>query len=206
MSKPIHVNENYIHNCDSEKVQIKTKVKAISQMGFTSEEVIRIMDFYLFNAPVLKGNKTDDFGLKSLNDYGWRGSSAMSRLESKLLNASGISIFCFIKSDSIDETLKQMNLDDEICTQHPRAVFKQNSKAVIYEDGSTEIKQHETRMECLFRHFRNAIAHNPTYLFDNENIMFEDCDESGKISARILMPKNALLTWIEIVRSGNGNQ
>ena len=77
---------------------------------------------------------------------------------------------------------------------------------VVLPDGSTEIKQHETRMECLFRHFRNAIAHNHTYLFDNENIMFEDCDESGKISARILMPKNALLTWIEIVRSGNGNQ
>ena len=65
-----------------------------------------------------------------------------------------------------------MDLADEICIQHPRAVMKQNCSVSIQEDGTTIINQNETRMECLFRHIRNSFAHNHTYLFDNDNILF----------------------------------
>ena len=195
-----HINENYIHACDSTQEEILSKTKSISQMEYTKEQVVEIVEFYLFNAPVLKSDKKDDsFGQKSLKDYGWAGTSAMSKLEGRLLKAAGMSIFCFIKSDIIDETLDSMNLGSKICTEHPRAVLKQNAKVVVYEDGSTEIRQQETRMECLFRHLRNAIAHNHTYLFDNGNILIEDCDDNGKISARLLMPKDALIEWMRIV-------
>lgn len=199
-----HINENYIHACDSVQEVVLPNAKAISQMGFTEEQVIKIVEFFLLNAPMLTADKKDDaFGLKSLKEYGWAGTSAMSKLEGRLLKAAGMSIFCFIKSDKIDDTLDSMNLGSKICTEHPRAVLKQNAKAVLLEDGSTEIKQQETRMECHFRHLRNAIAHNHTYLFNNGYILIEDCDDNKKISARLLMPKDALLEWIRIVRNSN---
>ena len=198
------INDNYIHNCGLEQTKIDTRIMAISKMNFTSEQVVAIIEFFLFFAPVLKSDKKDNsFGLKSLRDYGWFGVSSMTKLEGQLLKSAGIGIFCFIKSDSIDETLEAMNLGDKICTVHPRAVMKQNIKLVAFEDGSVEVRQQETRMECLFRHVRNSIAHNRTYLFDNDNIMLEDSDDNGKISARIIMPRTSLLKWISIITQGN---
>lgn len=202
-----HINENFLHNCGLSKVKIKDKIKSITDMNFDNKQVIDILDFYLFHAPVLKSGKdADEFGLKSLKNYGWFGNSAINKLEGQLLKASSIAVFCFIKSDSIIHTLESMDLADEICIQHPRAVMKQNCSVSIQEDGTTIINQNETRMECLFRHIRNSFAHNHTYLFDNDNILLEDCDESGKISARILMPKNALIEWMDIIKKTNEKQ
>ena len=204
MATSKRTNDNYIHSCGLEQTEIDSKIMSISKMNFTSEQVVAIIEFFLFFAPVLKSDKkAHSFGLKSLRDYGWSGTSSMTKLEGQLLRSSGIGIFCFIKSDSIDETLKTMNLGDKICTVHPRAVMKQNIKLVSFEDGSAEVRQQETRMECLFRHVRNSIAHNRTYLFDNDNIMLEDSDDNGKISARIVMPRTSLLNWISIVTQGN---
>lgn len=196
-----HVNENYTHVCDSNTESIIVNATPVSKMGFTSDEVIEIVEFFLFNAPVLKSDKTKDiFGLCSLKDYGWTGTAAMSRLEGQLLKAANMGIFCFIKSDTIDETLASMGLGEKMCIEHPRAVLKQNVKVALFEDGSTEVRQQETRMECLFRHMRNSIAHNHTYLFDNGNIMIEDRDDNGRVSARILAPKSILLEWMKIVK------
>lgn len=196
-----HVNENYNHVCDSNKESILAKATPISKMGFSSDQVIEIVEFYLFNAPVLKSDKAKDaFGLCSLKDYGWTGTASMSKLEGQLLKAANMSIFCFIKSDTIDETLASMGFGEKMCVDHPRAVLKQNVKVVSFEDGSTEIRQQETRMECLFRHLRNSIAHNHTYLFDNGIVMIEDRDDNGKISARILAPKSILIEWMKIVK------
>lgn len=50
---------------------------------------------------------------------------------------------------------------------------------------------------------KNKDLNNHTYLFDNGNILIEDCDDNGKISARLLMPKDALIEWMRIVISGN---
>ena len=197
-----HVNENYIHICESAKVDVLKKICSISKMGFTKDEVIEIIEFYLFNAPVLKTDKMNNpFGLKSLKDYKWYGTKDMSALEGKLLSAAGISYFCFIKSNTIEGTLEGMDLGNKMCTDHPRAVIRQNVKVSSFEDGTTEIRQQETRMECLFRHLRNSIAHNLTYLFDNDNILIEDRDDNGEISARILAPKTILLDWMTIVKS-----
>lgn len=199
-----HINENFLHNCGGSKVRIKENIKSITDMNFENKQVLDILEFYLFHAPVLKSGKDDDeFGLKSLKKYGWSGNSAINKLEGRLLKASSIAVFCFIKSDSITQTLESMDLLDEICVQHPRAVLKQNCSSSIQEDGTTVISQHETRMECLFRHIRNSFAHNHTYLFENDNILLEDSDESGKISARILMPKKALIEWMDIIKKTN---
>ena len=116
------------------------------------------------------------------------------------MKAADMGIFCFVKSDSIDSTLDNMNLGERICINHPRAVLKQNYSVSIQEDGNVLLSQKETRMECLFRHIRNSFAHNHTYCFENDSVLLEDCEENGKISARILMPKQALIDWIYIIK------
>ncbi|MDO4492747.1 MAG: hypothetical protein Q4C53_02550 [Clostridia bacterium] len=97
-----YTNENFLHNCGSGKVAIKDHIKAITEMKFQNQQVIDLLDFYLFHAPILKSNKNDDgFGLKSMKDYGWVGNSETNKLEGRLLRASGIGVFCFVKADSI---------------------------------------------------------------------------------------------------------
>ena len=76
-------DENFIHICDKEKVELTNYRRAISQMGYSNDEVIRIVDFYIFNAPI---GKSDNLGLRTLKDYGWVGNE-LSKLEGKLLNA-----------------------------------------------------------------------------------------------------------------------
>lgn len=117
-----------------------------------------------------------------------------------------MSAFCLIKSDDIVNTLDSMNLTEKICVEHPRAVLKQNFKVTVLEDGTAVIAQQESRLECLFRHIRNSLAHNHTYLFENNNILLEDCEENGKVSARILIPRDSLLEWIKIIRRDNNDE
>lgn len=201
MKSKKHINENYVHNCGEPQIVLKDFISSIFQMGFSDSDCIAIVDFFLFHAPVLSTSKSDDcFGLQSLRKLGWVGNSDMSKLEGQLLKAANMSMFCFIKCDSIDNTLDNMNLGERVCISHPRAVLKQNYTVSIQEDGGVLLSQKETRMECLFRHIRNALAHNHTYYFTNGNTLLEDCEENGKVSARILIPKQALINWIHIVK------
>ena len=198
------INENYIHNCGNEKVKKDNYIKSILSMGFSDAQIKNIINFYICNAPTLKSGKNDSpFGHKTLKSYGWTGNQ-LSKLEGKLLKAANIGNFILIKSDRIDETLENMDLSEKICIEHPRAVLKQNFSVKVYENGTAKISETESRMECLFRHIRNSIAHNHTYYFDNDNIILEDRDEDQKnISAVILIPKQALLDWIDIVDANN---
>ncbi len=202
MSK--RTNENYIHMCGTAKIKISDYTTHISSMNFSQEEIVDIYSFYLEQAPILKSSApTDVFGLKKLLEYGWRGNSDMSQLEGQLLKAGHLAHFIMIKADSIDNTLREMDLLENCCSEHPRAVLKQESKVTVNEDGSVQVAQTETRMECLFRHIRNSLAHGRTYYFENDNIMLEDTDGS-KITARILIPARALIEWISIISKKAG--
>lgn len=196
------INENYKHVCDSTLINPSEHIRSISLAGYSDEEFKSIMDFYILHAPILKSDKTDAFGLKNLKDYGWRGNSDMNKLERELLKVSTIQMFCFIKSSSIQGTLDQMMLGKgNWCVEHPRAILKQDFDVKIFESGKVEITNSETRMECLFRHMRNSIAHNHIYVFDNGNILFEDIDSQSKaITARILLTKETVLNWISVVK------
>lgn len=200
-------NENYIHACGAPAVNAKDSIKSISCAGYSDEEFKKIIDFYLFNAPILRSGKSDLFGLKNLQDYGWRGNSDMNKLERELLKAANMSSFCFVKSSSISLTLDQMQLGTgNWCFSHPRAVLKQEYNCNVLETGKAEITTKETRMECLFRHIRNSLAHNHVYVFNNGNIVLEDTDvQGGEITARILLSKSALLEWIRIVKKESVN-
>lgn len=193
------INENYVHSCNCPAIAPKNYICALSDAGYTDSEFREILGFYVLNAPILKSGRSSEFG-KSLKDYGWCGNSKMTALERKLLKVSEIPSFCFIRADSIDNTLEQMQLGKgNWCVTHPRAVLKQNCKAKLLENGEVDVTNDETRMECLFRHIRNSLAHNHTYVFENGSILLEDADNQ-RITARILLKKYALLDWIRVVR------
>lgn len=200
-TKVITTNENYIHSCKSQSVELAHKKISFSAISYTNDEFKTIISFFLLEAPIEKEKTDGSKNQKSLKDYEWYGNPKLSNLERELLKSSDIPMFCFIKSDSINETLKQMLLFDNICTEHPRAVLKLNYKVTVYESGQTELQTTESRMECLFRHIRNALAHNCIYSFENGNILLEDIETNKSISARILIKKDTLLEWIKIIKN-----
>ena len=53
--------------------------------------------------------------------------------------------------------------------------------------------------ESVLTHIRNAFAHGNTYFFDNGNVLFEDKDQRGVITARMILKQKTLLDWISIV-------
>lgn len=195
-------NENYVHSCDKDKVEIVVYKKNLSDANagvYTPEKFRSVIDYYVSKAPVLKTGVTGDgFGLRSLAAIGWKGNGGLGKLESELLKVSGLSLI-FIRSDAITNTIKSMDLDTKICCEHPRAVLKQSFKLKAKENGQIEVTNSETRMECLFRHIRNSLAHGRTYIFNNGNIMLEDCDDNGVLSARILIKAQTLIDWMAII-------
>lgn len=170
--------------------------------GLSPEEIGLIIDFYLLHAPILKTSteKGDGFGYRSLAEYGWKGTGDNTSLERKLLCSSGIEHFVFLKAKSMKNTLVDMKLADSICSEHPRAVLLMKFSADFSENGEIKVNPSETRMVCLFRHIRNSIAHNRTYVFDNGNmILLEDCEDKETLTARILLPTRSLLEWVRII-------
>ena len=164
---------------------------------------MKIINFYIFNAPILKNGTSNGFN-KSLKDYGWGTTqNNANKLERSLLKASKLGNFIFLKSSTIENTIDSMDLNSSICISHERAVLKLNGKVTAEEDGSFVFTESETRMESLFRHIRNSFAHNRTYIFDNDFILLEDCDDSNKITAKILIEIKTLLKWIDVITGIN---
>ena len=196
-------NENYQHSCNSVKYSLE-KYRADLSKHIAADEYSRIISFYLTQAPIQNKNTGETFGPRSLMQLGWCGNSDLNALESKLLTSSSISSFLFLKSSSINATLQAMNLEGEICIEHPRCVIQRTVKKLRYnEDGTIACEYTDSsRMQCLFRHIRNGIAHGRTCWFDNGMILIEDIGGDGKtLTARILLSKDALLRWIDIVEN-----
>ncbi len=198
-------NENYIHNCDGEKVSIIELKKSLADI-YDENEFKEIIDFYLFHPLILKDERQNSkFGQKCLKEYQWFGNSgqnSLSALEGRMLKAASLGMFCILKSSKITDTIEAMGLNgDIICITHPRAVLKQNVDICMQEDGQVKVSDREKRLVCLFRHVRNSIAHNCTYDFKNGNIMLDDYDDesANNLSARILIPKSSLLEWKKII-------
>ena len=195
---------NNMHCCDAHLVEFsqyrKSLAEVLSHADFTS-----VYDFFVLHAPILKSAEIEnEFGQRSLRFYNWISNPQMNRLERELLRTAGLSSFIMLKSDTIIETLQAMQLRETGCTEHPRAVLQQNFVVKILEDGTIQVINDETRMQCLFRHVRNALAHNRTFSLPNSMIMLQDEDgKSKKITARLLLPAAALSQWITVIKENS---
>lgn len=159
-------NENFIHSCNSPLVDISKYKCSFSQIDYTDREFKEIVCFYVLHDFSSKKDDSDISEPQSLKEHGWKGKAILSKLEREFLRKSDIPSFCFIKAPSISETLEQMTLGEKnCCIEHPRAVLMQNYKVDVYQSGEMKMNEKETRMSCLFRHIRNALAHNQIYSF-----------------------------------------
>lgn len=197
MSKAAHTNQNYIHACNGQRAKLESSRQPLTNI-YVEGELKEVVRFYLLQAPIKKSDAKAT-SLKALRDFGWKDSKGLNELERKLLASSDIASFVMMRSVSISNTLKSMDLDDEVCIEHPRAVLQWPTSVSLNEDGTIRKSSTETRMVCLFRHIRNAIAHSGTYALGNEMLLLEDNDNRGAVTARILIRKQTLLDWIEIV-------
>ena len=84
-------------------------------------------------------------------------------------------------------------------------------KMEIVEDDegnlSAQISDHEAGYRCLFRHIRNAFAHNNVFFFENGNILLKDYQRDGdkqkdkKVTAAILIEFDTLFEWIRLIET-----
>lgn len=153
--------------------------KSVLDLGFTDSEVIKIIRFYLVQ-----------YIDKKVNDYGWKGFKLLSllekRLQSELINCTSI----FQEQKTIESILKRDEFKDS-------TMINQSNSVLIVQR-----KKEENKIDCLLRHIRNAIAHSKIYSFPSGNIMLEDKVINGLSTARILLHKEVLLRWIDIIQNG----
>lgn len=98
---------------------------------------------------------------------------------------------------SIDDLIQQEHMTgNNICLKCRRFVCRLNRKKKNEE-------QRETNLECLLRHIRNAIAHGRVYCVNAGNnyyLMFDDKNDSGVYTARIICTRADLKKWKEILQ------
>lgn len=189
----------YDHICSEEKIEKIDHKCALRDSSFSDAECRIIWDFYVSRSFAAATGLPVE-----LSDYGWNNSQSktdgLPALERTLAEAAGIESFCIVRSKTVKDTLQQMGLSqDRICIVHPRAVMLQNYHVDIDENEKPKIESVESRINSIFRHIRNSLAHGNTYFFPNGMCLLEDKESSTKITAEILIPCEALLTWIGIV-------
>ncbi len=83
---------------------------------------------------------------------------------------------------------------DSICLKCKRFICKRKQ--------TSKGKMPESDLECFLRHIRNSIAHGRVYYLHGGNkihIVFEDVNNSGKLSARIVCIKADLEHWKKVL-------
>lgn len=204
--KKLEANNN-LHECNAQKFPLFSKGESLKDSSLSNDDIITVWDFYVSHAPIRKdkNDRGNGAGLHCLSEYGWFGAAELTALERHLIKAADLGRFVMVRADTITETLRSMNLLDDICWEHPRAVLKQNFKVSVKENGSIICSPSEPRMICLFRHIRNAIAHNRIYYSnDGNSILLEDADKKA-VTARILIHTHTLVDWIGIIDQNKKN-
>ena len=188
----------FVHICAEHKTDIADYKCSLRDSSLTSEECDLIWDFY-----VAKSFAAETGTSIALDLYGWKNTNSKTdgypALERVLAANAGISSMCIVRAKTIKDTLASLDLsNDRICITHARVAMLQRYTYELDENENISIKSKESRINALFRHMRNALAHGNTYFFDNEMCLFEDKDGSKK-TASILIPMRSLIDWIFII-------
>lgn len=176
------------------KVEVQQYKKSINESGFSHEEITMIWEFYVtksFAKTAEQHRVPADYGLKQI-PYN-------KMLEVAEITKDMQKVLC---ANSIKETLKRMDL---------QTIEKENNIAIDIEtcriacltpysiSDEEEPKPRIGSAECVLTHIRNSFAHGITYFFDNGNMLLEDKDNRGTITARILIHQKTLLEWIQLI-------
>ena len=217
------------HRCAQPKttflaVGICEKLEAIvadDENDYTYSDILKLIDFYLLH-PL----NEDKHAQSILRDtFHWRtnrkskdGTETMvlhsDSMFQQMLSVSGLkdNIVFTYTNNATKKALNDMDLGGSyMCAVHPRAVLNMNSQSKVVEDDNGNLIVETTNTEagyrCIFRHIRNAFAHNNVFFFENGNILLKDFQrkddkqDDKTVTAAILMKFDTLFEWIRLIET-----
>lgn len=163
---------------------------------FNDNDLFRIVIFFVFHSPC---PKTSAMG-KSLKEYGWNTPWQKPYWLNKQLKQASTNVNLLFSSNSYDN-LEIALTKASLLNDFPSALEKE--RICIY-DG-----QHNQFMS-VFYHIRNSLAHgrmnmihkNGECVFVFEDVVSNSKSEQAKLSARMILKKQTLLSWIDIIEAG----
>ena len=216
------------HRCDVQKVSplttgIRDKLEAIvadSGNEYTYSDILKLIDFYLLH-PL----NEDKYAQSILRDtFHWRtkrkskdGTETMvlhtDSMFQQMLSLSGLkdNVAYTYTNNATKKVLRDMDFGSYMCADHPRAVLNMSSQSKIVEDDDgkliVETSNTEAGYRCIFRHIRNAFAHNNVFFFENGNILMKDYQrkddkqDDKTVTAAILIKFDTLFDWIRLIET-----
>ena len=225
--------DSKIHRCDEPKsaflpVGLCEQFESIvsnTQNEYTYSDILKLIDFYLLHP--LNEEKNSQSILRDTSHWRIKSKDKQGNEITKLypdkffhamLKISDLKddIIWTYTDKKTKEALKSMDLDNSlICASHPRAVLNMDCKKEIIEDNNgnliVNISNSEAGYKCLFRHIRNALAHNNIFFYENGNILLKDFQRDGdkqkdnKVTAAILIKFDTLFEWIKLIETEQEN-
>ena len=135
-------------------------------------KLVRLFSFYLHSAPTIESRTATQIDEQRLLNNWFIFSSKLPQDKIKFFSES-YSVDLLIKS------FEKYGLNDD-------AEVRRRTKAIVCKKK----EKSEFDCHCLLRHIRNSIAHNNVYISNPGNrkyILFEDFNNRGNISAKILL-------------------
>lgn len=180
------------------RIKIQDYKKSINSTNFTKNEISFIWEFY-----VTKSFASSTSQKRKISDYGnakipWKKMLKVAGIENKNLK--------ILLANSIKKTLSDFDLEiteGKDKNKRNKAIEIDIPKIVcltpysISDEEKPKPKAGEA--ESVLTHIRNSFAHGNTYFFDNGNVLFEDKDPRGEVTARIILKQKTLLDWISII-------
>lgn len=184
------------------KVEIQNYKRSINETSFTDEQIKVIWDFYVTKSVAASASQK-----RTINDYGRKQYPWKEMLVKAEISKENVNI---LLANSINKTLEKNDLvitEGKGNKKRNKAIEVSEPKIVcltpytISDMDAPKAKVGDA--ESVLTHIRNAFAHGNTYYFDNGNALFEDKDQRGIITARIILKQQTLLDWISLIDDKN---
>lgn len=180
------------------KVEVQNYQKSINATNFTPKQISIIWDFYVTKSIAKTASQR-----RRISDYGWKQIPWKEMVRVADVSESNIKI---LLANRINTTLSNYDLQIVAGKEHnktnipieidiPKIICLTPYKIDDEEDPEPDFGE----AESVLTHIRNSFAHGLTYFFDNGNALFEDKDQRGNITARIILNQHTLLDWIKLI-------
>lgn len=171
-------------------------IKWIAPERFDDKELFRIVIFFVFHSPCANLSSMG----KTLAEYGWSAPWRKPFYLNKQLQQAASNyklIYPASNYDAMDEASEKADLKDNFPSDFLR------ERICIYDNMHNHFLS-------VFYHLRNAFAHcrlnmvdvNGECVFILEDIVPAKSPAQEKVSARMILRKQTLLKWIDIIEGG----
>lgn len=183
------------------------KIKSLPNSEFGNEDIgieadvyLKILDFYIIKSPSVRNGKTTttkSFDIKQIwGNECWRKNGS---LKPQLVNA-----IIEYNNTKFEDCVKKFNSEND--SKH--TVEKLNLHDKSYFDHRIKIGVVDVCNNIfmsIFIHLRNAFAHGRFYFYESANtkmLFLEDANKNN-VTARMTIPVEQLIKWIDIITNTN---